>query len=82
MSRTARRDFPELDAIGDRRRAALATAEAELDRLVAVVPAAFEAGLTLRDVAAHAAASRTTLHARTDLRREPGRSSPAKDLTG
>lgn len=58
----------ELVAIGDRRRAALSAAQAELDALVALVPTALEAGLTLKDVATLGAATRTTLYARTGLR--------------
>lgn len=62
----------ELAAIGERRRQALAAAEAELAAILERAPAALEAGLTLKDVAALGAVSRPTLYARTGLR------SPAK----
>lgn len=67
-----RRIADELAAIGQRRRQALAAAEAELAAIVERAPAALAAGLTLKDISTLGAVSRPTLYSRTGLR------SPAK----
>ena len=58
----------ELDAIGARRRAALDAADAELEAIVALLPAAIAAGLTIKEVARRGATTRPTLYARTGVR--------------
>jgi hypothetical protein len=83
MSGLDRRDAidAELVAIGDRRRAALQAADLELAALIGLVPAALDAGVTLKDIAAHGATTRTTLYSRTGLRSPSRGGRPQKILS-
>lgn len=57
-----------IQAHGERRAAALATADAELDQVIALAPAALEAGLTVKELAELGGTSRPTLYARLGLK--------------